>query len=386
MAKKRTPGLYKRKGVWHIDKQLFGQRFCESTGAASLAEAELVLAKRIEEIRQLRIFGVRPIHTFDEAAKKYVSVKKSKISIRKDIKELKRLHDYLANEPLEAIHMGNVALVRFIESRREEGVKNRTLNYALQVLRHLLKLAAEEWRDEKGNAWLLQAPKIKLLPLHDARKPRPISWEEQKRFFIELPPLLREMALFAVNTGCRDQEICQLQWQWEVPVSELDTSVFILPGWYHREDSRLVKFTKNGEDRLVVLNKVAKAVVDRQRGNHCRYVFAHRRQGEMRPYYSMNNTGWQSARKRVGIADIRVHDLRHTFGRRLRSAGVNYEDRQDLLGHKSERITTHYSSAEISDLISAVNLICESRTSAPTLTVLRGLTVSPAKLPQGSWK
>jgi len=74
MAKKRTSGLYKRKGIWHVDKQLFGQRFCESTGITSLVEAELVLAKRIEEIRQIRIFGARPTYTFDEAAKKYVRV------------------------------------------------------------------------------------------------------------------------------------------------------------------------------------------------------------------------------------------------------------------------------------------------------------------------
>lgn len=28
--------------------------------------------------------------------------------------------------------------------------------------------------------------------------------------------------------------------------------------------------------------------------------------------------------------DRRVHDLKHTFGRRLRAAGVSFEDRQDL--------------------------------------------------------
>ena len=28
---------------------------------------------------------------------------------------------------------------------------------------------------------------------------------------------------------------------------------------------------------------------------------------------------------------VRVHDLKHTFGRRLRAAGVSFEDRQDLL-------------------------------------------------------
>jgi len=39
----------------------------------------------------------------------------------------------------------------------------------------------------------------------------------------------------------------------------------------------------------------------------------------------------------MGFRRIRVHDLRHTFGRRLRAAGAQFEDRQDLLGHKSIR-------------------------------------------------
>jgi hypothetical protein len=52
-----------------------------------------------------------------------------------------------------------------------------------------------------------------------------------------------------------------------------------------------------------------------------------------------------------------VHDLKHTFGTRLRMAGINFEDRQDLLGHKSKRITTHYSTAEVGNLVKAVNKI-----------------------------
>ncbi|MEI7448763.1 MAG: hypothetical protein WCJ75_03995 [Desulfomonile sp.] len=44
---------------------------------------------------------------------------------------------------------------------------------------------------------------------------------------------------------------------------------------------------------------------------------------------------------------MRIHDVRHTFGRRLRAASVSFEDRQDLPGHKAGRITTqnwYYSS------------------------------------------
>jgi integrase len=71
----------------------------------------------------------------------------------------------------------------------------------------------------------------------------------------------------------------------------------------------------------------------------------------------------------VGLPTLRVHDLKHTFGRRLRAAGVSFEDRQDLLGHKSGRITTHYSAAELGNLIAAANQVIRSRKS-PALTVL----------------
>jgi len=72
----------------------------------------------------------------------------------------------------------------------------------------------------------------------------------------------------------------------------------------------------------------------------------------------MNNSGWKNARKRTGLTQVQVHDLKHIFGRRLRAAGVSFEDRQDLLGHKSGRITTHYSAAELTNLIEAANRVC----------------------------
>jgi integrase len=42
---------------------------------------------------------------------------------------------------------------------------------------------------------------------------------------------------------------------------------------------------------------------------------------------------------------IRVHDLKHTFGDRIRAAGVSFKDRQTLLGHKAHHVMTHYSAA-----------------------------------------
>jgi len=37
------------------------------------------------------------------------------------------------------------------------------------------------------------------------------------------------MALFAVNTGLRESNVCGLQWRWEVLVPEIGRSVFVIP-------------------------------------------------------------------------------------------------------------------------------------------------------------
>lgn len=123
----------------------------------------------------------------------------------------------------------------------------------------------------------------------------------------------------------------------------------------------------------MVLNRVARSVVEKVRSEHNQYVFTY--QGHRLTV--MNNSAWKSARKRAGLTQVRVHDLKHTFGRRLRAAGVSYEDRQDLLGHKSGRITTHYSGAELENLIEAANQVCgETSRKSPALVLLRQKAVT----------
>jgi len=137
----------------------------------------------------------------------------------------------------------------------------------------------------------------------------------------------------------------------------------------------------------VVLNQVALSVIESLRGKHPEFVFVREwKKKSPKPVTRINNTAWKAARERAanrwteingekapeGFRRVRVHDLKHTFGRRLRAAGVSFEDRQDLLGHKSGRITTHYSRAELSNLIEAAERVenSESR-KTPESTWLR---------------
>ncbi len=359
MAHEKARGLRKRGGVWHIDKKIRGRRLCESTGERDLTKAEEHLARRIEEIRQADVFGVRPKRTFRQAAIRHLN-EATKASIKRDAELLSILDPFIGDLQLEAVHMGT--LQPYIEDRRRAGWKKRTMNYGLQVTRRILNLAASEWMDEYGNTWIDHAPKIKLLREDDKRPPYPLSWDEQFRLFNELPPHLAKMALFKVNTGCREAEVCALKWGWEVKVPELDTSVFIIPG----------ERVKNRNERLVVLNRVARSVVQEMRGVHPDRVFTY----NGRPVKKMYGSAWKKARKRAGLPQVRVHDLKHTFGRRLRAAGVSFEDRQDLLGHKSDRMTTHYTQAELENLIDAANKVCggEGSRRTPSLVILKNKT------------
>lgn len=374
---KRATGITKKGDIWHIDKKVRGYgRLCESTGAASLEEAERYLNRRLDQIRQQSIYGVRPKHLFSDAAKKYLETNLQKKSLDTDAIHLVQLGKFLDKMPIDQIHDGT--LTPFIEHRLGLGRKKKTVNLALQVVRRILNLAARKWRDDFGKTWLETAPLISMLKVDDARPPYPLSWEEQTHLFKHLKPHIQRMALFNVNCGNREDEVCQLRWDWEVQVPELETSVFIIPHG----------IVKNDEERLVVLNRVAASVIDGCRGQHDKFVFTWKRgpKGKALPTGSMNNTSWIKGRQAAidsyeaafgypapqGFRTLHVHDLKHTFGRRLRAAGVSNETRKVLLGHKNGDITTHYSAPEIQELIDAANRVCFDKSrKTPELTVLK---------------
>lgn len=369
MSKRRTPGLFLRKGVWHIDKVWRGVRICGSTGCSSLTDAEAVLARRIEEVRQAKIFGVRPAHSWREAATRYLNHHAIQLRSAADIADhLEKLDPWIGAMRVDQVNA--TSLQAFVDHELGRGISHKTINLALGHVRRILNLAASQWTDPlSGQTWLAAPPKLVMLPLKGHQRPSyPISWEEQDALIRELPGHLQRMVLFALNTGAREQEVCQLSWDWEVQVPELKASVFIVP-----ED-----VTKSGVERILVLNSVARSIIEEQRGKHRKRVFTYRprgRKGEppkpARGTGKINNTAWKKARDRAGVP-CRVHDLRHTFTRRLRAAGVSNETRKALLGHSHGDLTTHYSAAELAELITAVEtIVTRPQAETPTLTVLR---------------
>lgn len=387
MARKTITGLSQRKGLWHINKKINGERLYESTGTCDRAEAERYLIHRLEQIRQQKVYGVRQVRTFREAATRYLLEHKDQPSIHLTALCLQQLDPYIGAMPLT--HIDDQALEQFIKDRKaghvepdgkvKKRVSNRTINIALERAIRVLSMCARKWRDDERRPWLDSVPMIaKLEEKRSSRKPYPMSWDEQSILFGELPDHLHKMALFKVNTGCREQEVCKLRWDWEIAVPELGTSVFLIPADFGGRHAR--SGVKNGDERLVVLNSVAKSIVEQQRGINRDWVFPYNDSAMHR----MNDSAWKKARVRaaklwqeknlrpahLGYASIRIHDLKHSFGRRLRAAGVTEVDREALLGHKNGNIISHYSGADLGQLIDAANEVSATDSRGPVLTIL----------------
>lgn len=151
-----------------------------------------------------------------------------------------------------------------------------------------------------------------LLSERDRREPYLLSWDEQERLFAALPASGQHGALQGQH-GLSGAGGVPLQWEWEVVVPELGTSVFLIPAVY----------VKNRRKRCVVLNQVAKAVIEAQRGRRSPYVFNYRGH----PVQKINSRARRRARTGADVPLAHMHDLKRTFGARLRAAGVRFEDR-----------------------------------------------------------
>jgi integrase len=366
----RTKGiLLASDGGRVVDKEYKGIRIFQRLGKVSQDDTEAWIRSRQAEIDAERANNLRRGHQrlWADAAAKYLKECKQRKVASLDMisRHVADLLPYIGTLAMEDIC--NDALEDFkVDRIEEDGVKNATVNRTLEVVRTTVIRAARVWRED-GKPWLTTAPLIEMLDENaQKREPYPIHWSEQAKLLQRLPSHLQETVEFSVNTGARDENVCGLRWDWEVNVPELGRSVFVVPA----------EFFKTQRKHVMVLNDVAWAIVQRRRGKHKTFVFTYTPPGQIgklpERMVTQNNSAFQKARTAVGLSQVRVHDLRHTFGQRLRDAGVAEEDRALLLGHAVQGMPQHYATATLERLLEAANSVLQTRDRTMVLRVVNG--------------
>ena len=162
----------------------------------------------------------------------------------------------------------------------------------------------------------------------DVQRSRYLSKEEAARLLASIRADENQIAAKAIMllflTGARRNEITQAEW------SYID--------W--EQCTLLVPKSKNGRPRYVQLNSKALDVlrtVPRVAGNP--HVFPAPSTGRPMPHLFFP---WDRIRKRAGLQDFRLHDLRHSFASFLINKGKELYVVQGLLGHKNSRTTQRY--------------------------------------------
>jgi integrase len=282
MTGTRTPGItVAADGRFLIDKRYRGIRIGMRVGAVTQAQAEQRLQTQMNDIDVELARRAHPRPTFADCAARYLAQSREKRSFEAIQVHVRALLPHIGH--LEPHQVHDATLAPFVSQRIASCVTAITINRSLEVVRTILNRAARSYRDEDGRPWLEAIPPL-ITMLPEAPRPAyPITWDEQDRLFPKLPSHLQRMVLFAVNTGLRDDNVCGLQWDWEVPVPEIGRSVFVIPS-----DSY-----KANRDHVVILNDAAWSIVQAQRDLHPVWVFPFKG----RRIGTMNNNGWQRARR-----------------------------------------------------------------------------------------
>jgi integrase len=295
----------------------------------------------------------RSNRTFGQAAQVWLKKWTGKDK-RRQAYALESVDPYIGPLLLDEVYDGT--LERFIEDRLagkgmfEKPVKVGTINKELRTVSAVLNTAAKKWR------WMLQAPIISQVQ-GPIMRPHPLTWKEQDALFSKLPEWwAMGPALFAVNTGARMGEIIKLEWNHMQQFG--DKFVFIVHG-------------KNGKERPIICNSLARLAVDRQRGNGTTEVFTLNRKRIMKnAWVKPFNFAWKCG----GLPDAPyikkgAHNLRHTFGCRLAGLGVPEWAISRLLGHANADITQHYAQPTLEMLQEHSELL----THRQEITILRSV-------------
>ncbi|WP_457626823.1 tyrosine-type recombinase/integrase [Persephonella sp.] len=243
---------------------------------------------------------------------------------------LKHIKGSLKISQLTMHHIERYKLIR-----KQEGIKDDTLNKELRFISTMINRAVEfEWIENHP----LYRKTIIIRGVDNSRI-RFLSEDEEKRLVdaLKINPLVHDIVLTALYSGLRKNEILGLRWK----NIDFENNLIIL----------FPEQTKNKRYHSIPMHPVLKEMLLKRKESSADTDLVFHRNGK--PVGSIR-TAFENALKRAGIVNFRFHDLRHTFATKLIRKGVDLYVVKELLNHTDVKITQRYAHLTLSEKITAV--------------------------------
>jgi len=345
--------MYLRRGKWYSDFYYNGERYVKSWGAISKTVAKEKDRKFRTEVGEGKHLLKSKRVTFETLSKKYLEYaklnKKPKSAKRNEV-SMNMLMPYFKGKMLGSIHP--FMLEKYKKDRKEEGKEPATINCDVVVLKNMMRKAVE-W------GFLSQNPlrDVKLLRI-DNEQMFVLTLEEVDKLLEECQKssqrkkarYLRDLVLFALNSGMREAEI----------FNSKKTDINMGARYITVTD------TKNNESRNVPINDTLKETLERRMQDQTsEYIFCNSKGEKL----TVLTSAFYNAVKRAGLVRIeskkgetkeirfRFHDCRHTFGSRLGMIGTDLKTIMEIMGHKTTKMAMRYQHPMPSHKLEAVKML-----------------------------
>lgn len=226
----------------------------------------------------------------------------------------------------------------WLQDLSSRGLAPATCNRILAVLKSVCSLAQAHGDLPTGQSPCVGVPSFKI----HVQRERYLAPDEAGRLMQALKESRRPEAgalRLLLLTGARKSEILKARWE----NVRLDHRLLTVP------------LSKSNKPRHIPLSDEAVAVIRSiRREPGCPWLFPGHAPGK--PLSDVYNF-WNELRQGLGLADVRIHDLRHTFASFLVNAGHSLYEVQKLLGHSDPRTTMRYAHLGQASLVAAAQTV-----------------------------
>lgn len=265
---------------------------------------------------------------------------------------------YIGSKRVDAVTTADILNMK--KTMKQKGYAEGSVDRVLILTRYMFNLMIR-WKI--GGVIENPTKEVKLFLPKNGRE-RFLTREEILRLMETLDqspnPCLRDIVMFLLLTGARRQEALRAAW---------DDFDFRRGFW-------LIPETKSGRPRSVPLSDhLVQLLNELPSRGQSPWLFPNPKTGQ--PFVAVFYS-WNTARKQAGLADVRMHDLRHSFASFLVNSGRSIYEVKELLGHAHVKTTERYAHLDNKTLTDAVNT---TGNFVDVSRPMRTVNAAPAALP-----